>query len=65
MARKPNYDFEKRRKEQERKAKKDAKAEERRRRREAGEPEPDTLDDLLDRPPSDADADEETTPPPA
>lgn len=64
MARKPNYDFEKRRKEQERKAKKDAKAEERRRRREAGEPEPDTLDDLLDRQPSDADADEETAPPP-
>ena len=36
MARKPNYDFEKRRKEQERKAKKDAKREDRLRRREEG-----------------------------
>ncbi len=36
MARKPNYDFEKRRKEQERKAKKDAKREDRQRRREEG-----------------------------
>ena len=34
MARKPNYDFEKRRKEQERKAKKDAKLAERQQRRE-------------------------------
>ena len=34
VARKPNYDFEKRRKEQERQAKKDAKREERRRREE-------------------------------
>ena len=37
MARKPNYDFEKRRKEQERKKKKDAKREERLARRENGE----------------------------
>ncbi len=36
MARKPNYDFEKRKKEAERKAKKDAKLEERRRRKEEG-----------------------------
>ena len=36
MARKPNYDFEKRRKEQERKAKKDAKREDRQRRRDEG-----------------------------
>lgn len=36
MARKPNYDFEKRRKELERQAKKDAKREDRRLRREAG-----------------------------
>jgi hypothetical protein len=34
MARKPNYDFEKRRKEQDRKAKKDAKLADRQRRRE-------------------------------
>lgn len=47
MARKPNYDFEKRRKEMERKAKKDAKLEEKRRRREAGEPEPDPLEGLF------------------
>ncbi len=36
MARKPNYDFEKRRKEQDRKAKKDARREEKRARREQG-----------------------------
>ena len=47
MARKPNYDFEKRRKEMERKARKDAKLEEKRRRREAGEPEPDPLEGLF------------------
>ena len=40
MARKPNYDFEKRRKEMDRQAKKDAKREERQRRKDAGEPEP-------------------------
>ena len=40
LARKPNYDFEKRRKEMDRQAKKDAKREERQRRKEAGEPEP-------------------------
>lgn len=36
MARKPNYDFEKRRKEMDRKAKKDAKREDRLQRRRAG-----------------------------
>lgn len=36
MARKPNYDFEKRRKEMDRKAKKDAKRDEKLRRKEAG-----------------------------
>ena len=41
MARKPNYDFEKRRKEQDRKAKKDAKREDRLRRKAAGLPEED------------------------
>ena len=46
MARKPNYDFEKRRKEMDRQAKKDAKREERQRRKEAGEPEP--IDDRPD-----------------
>ena len=40
LARKPNYDFEKRRKEMDRQAKKDAKREERQRRKDAGEPEP-------------------------
>lgn len=40
MARKPNYDFEKRRKEQERAAKKEAKREERQRRKDEGQPEP-------------------------
>lgn len=38
MARKPNYDFEKRQKEMQRKAKKDAKREERERRRREGLP---------------------------
>ena len=38
MARKPNYDFEKRRKEQDRKAKKDAKRADRQARRDAGQP---------------------------
>jgi hypothetical protein len=38
MARKPNYSFEKRKKEMDRKAKKDAKREDRRRRREEGQP---------------------------
>jgi hypothetical protein len=41
LPRKPNYDFEKRRKEQERAAKKEAKREEKQRRKEAGLPEPD------------------------
>ena len=36
MARKPNYDFEKRRKEMDRKAKKDAKRDEKQRRKDAG-----------------------------
>jgi hypothetical protein len=39
LARKPNYDFEKRRKEQDRKAKKDAKREDRLRRKAEGLPE--------------------------
>jgi hypothetical protein len=39
LARKPNYDFEKRKKEQDRKAKKDAKREDRARRRAEGLPE--------------------------
>jgi hypothetical protein len=38
LARKPNYGFEKRKKELDRKAKKDAKREERQRRREEGAP---------------------------
>ena len=41
MVRKPNYDFEKRRKEQDRKAKKDAKREDRLRRKAEGLPEED------------------------
>ena len=45
MAKKPNYDFEKRKKEQDRKKKKDAKREERQaRRREGGDPDLDGLD---------------------
>jgi len=54
MARKPNYDFEKRRKEMERKAKKDAKREDRLQRRregaadEGGEPTPTTTDGEAD-----------------
>ena len=43
MARKPNYDFEKRKKEQDRKAKKDAKREERLARKRAGQ-DPDLMD---------------------
>jgi hypothetical protein len=39
LARKPNYSFEKRKKEMDRKAKKDAKREDRRRRREEGQTE--------------------------
>jgi hypothetical protein len=39
LARKPNYGFEKRKKEMDRKAKKDAKREDRRRRREEARPE--------------------------
>jgi hypothetical protein len=39
LPRKPNYDFEKRRKEQDRAAKKEAKREERQRRKEEGQPE--------------------------
>ena len=44
LARKPNYDFEKRRKEQDRKAKKDAKREDRARRRAEGLPEDDAAE---------------------
>ena len=43
LARKPNYDFEKRKKEQDRKAKKDAKREERLARKRAGQ-DPDLVD---------------------
>ena len=44
MAKKPNYDFEKRKKEQDRKKKKDAKREERLlRKRGEGEPDDDTI----------------------
>ena len=46
MARKPNYDFEKRRKEAERKAKKDAKAEAKRERKRLGIEEPEEEIDL-------------------
>ncbi len=44
MARKPNYDYEKRKKEADRKAKKDAKREERQRRRLLGLPDEDPID---------------------
>ncbi len=58
MARKPNYDYEKRRKEMERQAKKDAKKEERARRKAAGLP--DEFDEFgnprPDEPETDADA---------
>jgi hypothetical protein len=43
LARKPNYDFEKRKKEQDRKAKKDAKREDRLARKRAGQ-DPDLMD---------------------
>ncbi len=46
MARKPNYDYEKRRKEMERQAKKDAKREERARRKLLGLP--DEMDEAID-----------------
>ena len=48
MARKPNYDFEKRRKEAERKAKKDAKAEAKKERKRLGIEEPEEIVDLSD-----------------
>ena len=48
MARKPNYDFEKRRKEAERKAKKDAKAEAKKERKRLGIEEPEEIIDLSD-----------------
>jgi hypothetical protein len=48
MARKPNYDFEKRRKEQERKAKKDSRREEKRLRREQGGPDGGLEGDAVD-----------------
>ena len=44
MARKPNYDFEKRRKEQERQAKKEAKREDKLRRKREGIPEDDAIE---------------------
>lgn len=57
LARKPNYDYEKRRKEMERQAKKDAKKEERARRKAAGLP--DEYDEFgnLREPEADADPD--------
>ena len=61
MARKPNYDFEKRKKEQDRKAKKDAKREDRLARKRAGQ-DPDLVD--MESPggeTSDADSSDETT----
>ena len=48
MARKPNYDFEKRRKEAERKAKKDAKLEAKKERKRLGIEEPEETVDLSD-----------------
>ena len=48
MARKPNYDFEKRRKEAERKAKKDAKLEAKKERKRLGIEEPEEQIDLSD-----------------
>lgn len=48
MARKPNYDFEKRRKESERKAKKDAKAAAKAERKRLGIEEPEETVDLSD-----------------
>ena len=44
MARKPNYDFEKRRKEQERQAKKEAKREDKLRRKREGIPDDDGIE---------------------
>ena len=61
MARKPNYDFEKRRKEQERKAKKEAKAQRKRDAIANGEnPDADEFGDVTAVP--DADLDTESTP---
>jgi hypothetical protein len=63
MARKPNYDFEKRRKEAERKAKKDAKLEAKKERKRLGIEEPEETVDLSDygiERPGDDDADAET-----
>lgn len=48
MARKPNYDFEKRRKELDRKAKKDAKAAERQQRRDEKRDDPNAIPGLAD-----------------
>jgi hypothetical protein len=48
MARKPNYDFERRRREMERKAKKDAKSEARKERKRLGIEEPEEVIDLSD-----------------
>lgn len=62
LARTPNYNFEKRRKELERKAKKDAKREERQRRREHGE---DPSAELPDGTPVDPDAADDLPPPAA
>ena len=63
MARKPNYDYEKRRKEMERQAKKDAKREERARRKLLGLPdEVDEANDPLTGLPVESVADADETP---
>ncbi len=59
MARKPNYSFEKRKKEQDRAAKKEAKKEERLRRKAEGDTGADEIDELTGRLP------DGTLPPPA
>jgi len=64
LARKPNYDYEKRRKEMERQAKKDAKKEERARRKAAGLP--DDVDEFGNpRTGDEPDVDAESEPEPA
>jgi hypothetical protein len=50
LARKPNYDFEKRRKEQDRKAKKDAKREDRLRRKDDPQIDPATGEPIVETP---------------
>ena len=65
MARKPNYDFEKRRKEAERKAKKDAKLEAKKERKRLGIEEPEETIDLSDygiERPADGESDDDAGP---